>query len=124
MNPKTFLLWGGIILVVLGIVGLLGLNLGERVLWFDTYENWAHLILGVVALVAAYGLGASAQRTLVWIVAVVALVVGIWGFFLGGRPSPNFYGANLENPIDNLLHVVVGIWGILAARAKAAMKTA
>lgn len=120
MNPKTFLLWGGIILVVLGVVGFLGLNLGERVLWFDVYENWTHLVLGIVALLAAYRLGESTQRTLVWIVAVVALVVGIWGFFVAGRPVPNFFGANLENPIDNLLHVVVGIWGILAARGKAA----
>jgi len=122
MHPKTFLMWSGIILVVLSIVGFLGLNLGERVLWFDAYENWVHLILGIVAILASYQLGASAQQTLVWIVAVVALVVGIWGFFVSGRPVPNFFGANLENPIDNLLHVAVGVWGVLAARARPATK--
>ena len=124
MNSKTFLMWGGIILVVLAVVGFLGLNLGQRVLWFDAYENWAHLILGVVAVAAAYRLAESGQRTLVWIVGVVALVVGIWGFYVSGRSAPNFFGANLENPIDNLLHVVVGVWGILAARGRAGMKMA
>lgn len=123
MNPKTFLLWGGIILVVLGILGFVNFRLGNT-LYFDAGENWAHTILGIVAILAAYRLGESAQRTLTWIVAVIALVVGVWGFFVAGRPAPNFYGANLENPIDNLLHLAVGIWGVLAARGKAAMKVA
>lgn len=121
MSPKQFLLWGGIILVVLGILGFLNFRLGGA-LYFDAGENWTHTILGIVAIAAAYRLGESAQRSLVWIVAVVALFFGIWGFVVAGRPAPNFYGlTNLENPIDNLLHLVVGIWAILAARAKPAM---
>lgn len=122
MNPKTFLMWGGIVLLVLAVVGFLGFRIGDT-LWFDAGENWAHTILGVVAVLAAYRLTESAQRTLTWIVAIAALVAGIWGFFVAGRPSPNFFGANLET-IDNLLHVVVGIWGVLAARGKSAMKMA
>lgn len=124
MNPKTFLRWGGIILLVLGILGFIAPNIGGTLFKFWPGENWAHTILGVVALLAAYRLGESAQRTLVWIVAVVALVAGIWGFFVAGRAAPNFLGVNLDNPVDNLLHIVVGIWGVLAARGKSAMKMA
>ena len=29
---------------------------------------------------------------------------------------PNFYGANLENPLDNILHLVIGVWAVLAWR--------
>ena len=45
---------------VLGFVGLIGPT-GQASLfgenwWFDNGENWAHLVLGVVALIAAYAL--------------------------------------------------------------------
>lgn len=120
MNNKQFLLYGGIILLVLGIVGFIEGNsrLLGNALWFDNGENYAHTILGIVAIVAAYALGKSAQRTLVGIVGVVALVAGVWGFLVSGRPEPNFFGANLENPIDNLLHIVVGGWAFWAMRAE------
>lgn len=122
MTPKKFLQWGGIILLLLGILGFVNFRLGDALV-FDAYENWAHTILGIVALLAAYRASGSTQRTLTGIVGVVAIVVGVWGFFRAGNPSPNFFGANLENPIDNLLHVVVGIWAYLSMRGKPAMAT-
>lgn len=112
MNSKQFLTWGGIILLVLGIGGYLFPNIGGRVLFFDAYENVIHTILGIVALAASYWAGANIQKQLVRVVGIIALVVGIWGFLRAGQPEPNFYGANLENPVDNVLHVVVGLWGI------------
>ena len=120
MTPRKFLQWGGIILLLLGILGFVNFRLGDALV-FDRYENWAHTILGIVALLAAYRASESTQRTLTGIVGVVAIVVGVWGFFRAGSPSPNFFGANLENPIDNLLHVVVGIWAYLSMRGKPAM---
>lgn len=122
MTPKLFLQWGGIILLVLGILGFIVPNIGGKVLYFDAGENWAHTILGIVAIAAAYRLNASAQRSLVIIVAIVALFFGVWGFVVAGRPAPNFYGlTNLENPLDNLVHLVVGIWAVLALRGKTGM---
>ncbi len=121
MTTKKFLQWGGIVLLALGIIGFIAPNIGGKALYFDRYENWAHTILGIVALLAAYRASESTQRTLTGIVGVVAIVVGVWGFFRAGSPSPNFFGANLENPIDNLLHVVVGIWAYLSMRGKPAM---
>jgi len=119
MNPKQFLQFGGVILVVLGVVGLLPVFTRENTPWFylDTGENVAHIGLGVVAIAAAYLLTDPAmQKWLVAIVGVVALFFGIYGFVVSGQPAPNTFGlANLESPADNLLHLVVGAWALFAA---------
>ncbi len=59
MNPKQFLLLGGLILTLVGILGFVGVigpsaanSLFGANWWFDNGENWAHLVLGLVALVA------------------------------------------------------------------------
>ena len=122
MNPKQFLVWGGIVLVlvaILGWVGVIGPTADRSIFggswWFDNPENWAHLVLGVVALIAAVALPASGQRPLVMLVGIVGLLVGLWSLFV----STNFLGANLENPADTVLHIVVGIWALLSARKMA-----
>lgn len=115
MNAKQFLLIGGIILLVLGIFGFLFPNpLGNRsILHFDAWENAVHTVLGIGAIAFAYVLPKLWQRWLALIVGVVALFFAIAGFAVSGAPFPNFLGAaNLENPIDNVIHLAVGIWGI------------
>ena len=125
-SPKGFLQIGGVVLVVLGLLGFFGIIgptsnqsfLGE--LWFfTTPENWAHLILGVVALIAAFALHDHKQLSLlVYVVGAVALFFGVLGFFLGSE-TPNLgLGANLENPLDNILHLVVAVWAFWAASGK------
>ncbi len=119
MNPKQFLQIGGAILVVLGVVGLLPVFTKANTPWFylDTGENVAHIVLGVVAIAAAYLLtDAAMQKWLVAVVGVVALFFGVYGFVVAGQPDPNTFGlANLESPADNILHLVVGAWALYAA---------
>jgi len=52
----------------------------------------------------------------------VALFFAVYGFLVGGNPAPNTFGiSNLESPLDDLLHLVVGAWALYAAwRAPAA----
>jgi len=120
MNPKHFLMWGGVVLLVLGVLGFIlpnGELLGKS-LYFDSGENWAHTVLGIVAIVASYTLGASTQRTLTGIVGVVALFFGVWGFVVTSRTAPNFYGyTNLEF-LDNIVHLAVAAWAYLSMRGK------
>lgn len=120
MNPKQFLVAGGAILVlvgVLGMVGVLGPTADDSIFgeswWFDSAENWAHLVIGVVALLAAFVAPASAQRPLVMIVGIVAVLVGVYNFF-----STKFLGANLQSPADLILHLVVGAWALYASMNK------
>ncbi|MBI2845600.1 MAG: hypothetical protein HYX86_03530 [Chloroflexi bacterium] len=114
-NPKGFLVYGGAILLLLGIVGFIVPGLLGELLWFDNSENVAHTVLGIVGLAAAFYFPMSYQRLLVGILAVVALFFGIYPWILPAGSYANqvfnFYGlANLESPLDNLVHLVVGIW--------------
>jgi hypothetical protein len=119
MNPRQFLQVGGIILLLLGIVGFVKPDLLPGLLEFDAAENYAHTVLGIVALLAAYTLGADLQKWLTVVVGVVALFFGVMGFVVSGNPAPNFYGiANLENPLDNVVHLVVGVWALWAAMGR------
>ena len=89
MNPKQFLVWGGIVLVLVGVLGFVGLigptaeaSLFGEAWWFDIGENWAHLVLGVVALIAAYALkSADAQKWLVVLVGLLALFFAAYNIF-------------------------------------------
>lgn len=119
LSPTGFLKIGGVILVALGLIGITGVTNDITFFNLDTGENVAHIFLGVVALVGAFGIrDARAHRILVAIVAVTGLFFGVYGFFLpaGDFMHGNFLGlANLENPADNLLHLVVGTWAAGAA---------
>ncbi len=48
---------------------------------------------------------------------ILLLGLGILGFVLpaGSMSQYNLGVANLENPLDNVLHLVVGIWALWAA---------
>ena len=118
MNPKQFLQIGGLVLVLVGLLGFFGLigpteesSVFGSAWWFDNGENWAHTILGVVALIAAFALKSeSAQKNLVILVGVLGLFFAVYNIF-----SNSFLGANLENPLDMILHLVVGVWALWAA---------
>ncbi len=123
MNPKKFLQIGGAVLVlvgILGFVGVLGPTAEQSIFgsswWFDGGENWAHLILGVVGLIASFALGAGYQRVLVRLLGWIGILVGLYSLFI----SNSFLGANLENPMDTLLHLAVGVWALLAAKGSKA----
>lgn len=120
MNSKQFLQFGGIILVlvgILGIVGVIGPTADKSIFstnwWFDNGENWAHLIIGVVGLIAAYAFPANIQRPLVMLLGILALVIGVYSIF-----KSRFLGSNLENPADTLLHIAIGVWALWASMKK------
>jgi uncharacterized membrane protein HdeD (DUF308 family) len=123
--PRLFLIYGGAVLLLLGIVGYLGIFSEESTPWFwlDPGENLAHTVLGIVALAAVYvpGLNDALRpyyRWIVILVGVIALFFAVYGFIQAGAAEPNTFGlANLENPSDNLLHLVVGIVALAAGFA-------
>lgn len=125
MNPKQFLQLGGVILVLVAVLGFMGVigptpdqSLFGSSWWFDNGENWAHLIFGAIALAASYWLQDEAkQKQFSILVGILALFVGVIGFFLSST-APNFLGANLENPADNILHLAVGVWALWAAKTR------
>lgn len=119
-----FLTLGGIVLVLIAVLGYVGIigptpdtSLFGSFWYFDSLENIAHLVLGVVALAAAFFTPASLQKPLVIIVGVVAVLVGLWSLAF----STMLLGANLENPADSILHLVVGAWALWAGFRKESM---
>lgn len=113
-NPKGFLVYGGAILLLLGIIGFVVPGLLGELLWFDNSENVAHTVLGIVGLATAFYFPASTQRLLVAVLAVVTLFFGIFPWILPpgsfANNILNFYDvANLEY-LDNVVHLVVGVW--------------
>lgn len=115
MNPRQFLLIGGIILVLVGLLGfsVLGPTAEESIFgaawWFDNGENWAHLVIGIVALLLLAA-SHSIQKPIVMLVGIIGILVGIYNIF-----QTNLLGANLEQPADLILHLVVGAWALWAS---------
>lgn len=113
MNPKNFLMIGGVVLVVVGLAGMTGIigptpeqSVFGSLWWFDDAENWAHLVLGIAALAIAVALP-MLQAPITLVVGILGLAVGVWGFV-----SADLLGAMLENPADNILHLAVGAWAV------------
>jgi uncharacterized membrane protein HdeD (DUF308 family) len=123
LYPRLFLIYGGAVLLLLGIVGYLGVFTEPNTpgFWLDGGENLAHTFLGIVALAAVFvpGLNTALKpyyRAIVALVGVIALFFAVYGFLNASGAEPNTFGvANLENPADNLLHLVVGIVALVAA---------
>ncbi len=125
LSSKGFLQVGGVVLILVGLLSYIlpgGALLGEA-WWFDGAEGIAHLTLGVVAIAAAYVLPANLQKPLVVVVGVVALLFGVYGFVLpaGSMTKYNLGVANLENPLDNILHLFVAAWALYASLVSKAM---
>ncbi len=118
LTPRGFLSLGGVVLLAVGILGFIGVlgptpdrSIFGDMWWFDNAENVAHTVLGIVALLAVTMMkDAGMHKMLVLAVGAFALLVGLYN--LGGEVT--LAGATLQNPMDTVLHLVVGVWGLYA----------
>lgn len=121
-TPRMFLIAGGAVLLLLGIVGFLDIFTLKAypAFYLDSAENVAHVGLGVIALAAVYLPGLNSMlapyyRWIVVLVGVIALFFGLYGFVVGGAAAPNTFGlSNLETS-DNIIHLVVAAWAFASA---------
>ncbi len=116
VSPRRFLQLAGTLLAVVAIVGFLRPDLAGDFWRFDPLENWTRLLLGMAMIVLAPVPPPALPRAFAALVGVAMLALGVTGFLVAARPSPNFFGlVNLESPVDNVFHLILGAWGVLAA---------
>lgn len=116
MNIRNFLLYCGVFLVLLGILGYIGITgpsieksiFGQR-WWFDNPENLVHFVIGVVSLVSIYTVSSKMQRNLVFFIGVFATTA----VFYNMRGKGIFFGSTLEYPTDLLLNACIAVWAII-----------
>ena len=120
----------GLILTLLAVVGYLNAYVGlfspsgTPFLWFDAAGNLFHLVPGLtlVAVASIPRLGAaltSAYRPLLVAVGLALLVAAVVGFSLADRSPPNALGVtNFENPVENVIHWLLGMQCLFAATGK------
>ncbi len=113
MSAKTYAMWGGIILLVLGVLGFFT---GDKVISLnsDVVEDLIHVVAGLILVYFGFR-GTDAQAaTWAMVFGVIFLVVGVVGFFLPKLFNllPTGLGA-----IDNIVHLIYGAVGLWAGRA-------
>jgi hypothetical protein len=85
------------------------------------WHNLVHILTGALGLLA-YSAGAYAARQYALGLGAVYIVVAIWGFIVGdGDSILSIIPVNTE---DNILHLLIGVFGILAGLAPERGKTA
>lgn len=102
-----------------GAGALLGCGPGHvfGILDVNGWHNVVHIATGALGL-AAFAAGAYAARTYAFGLGVVYLVVAIWGFVIGSGDSIlSIIPINTE---DSVLHLALGVTGLLAGLASAA----
>ena len=122
MDARTYAKVVGVVVLLVGVVGLIMGDPEGGLLGFniDITEDIVHLASGGLLAYVGFS-GAEAQtRSVVMAVGVVYLLVGILGFVL-----PELFGL-LPTDLDvqdNILHLVLGGLGIMAAKGGAATTT-
>lgn len=110
MSAKAYALYGGIILLVLGVIGILG---GNTLLGLNSepLEDIIHIVAGGLLTWAGYRGGAAQQSMWSKVFGVVFLVVGIVGFF-----NSSIFGLFRQGmaTIDNIVHLIYGVLGAMA----------
>src|SRR4051794_37082612 len=119
----------GATLVVAGIIGFFySTDFGSPgnvdavfgILDVNGWHNIVHILTGVLGLLA-FGAGVYAARQYALAVGVVYIVVSVWGFIVGsGDQILSIIPVNTE---DNVLHLLIGITGLLAGLATAEART-
>ena len=99
---------------VLTLVGILGFVKGDTPfmgLEFTTTHNAVHLITGLIGLVAGLSGGGKGSRAFAQVFGVIYTLVAILGF--ASVPASLVTALHLNTPY-NVIHLVVGLLGLLA----------
>ncbi len=113
MTPKLFLIIGGTILVILGILG----TFSQASFFHPPYWiNWFHFLFGIVVLSVGLKGTPAVQAKLTLFGAVVGTSIGLLGLLFGRYMAVRFNTPELADPSDHVAHLIVGLCAIWALR--------
>ena len=119
MNARQVLLQLGITLILLGLIGLIGLlgpTAGDSLFgarwWLDPGQNWAHLLVGLIAVLSALLVHQLVQRYLAILLGIAALCLSVVSLF-----NPDLWAIHLERPVETVLYALLGIWILVCAES-------
>jgi len=109
MNVKTYCQTAGVILLVLGLAGILGLQIPGFLSVSEPTEIALHFVTGGLAAWAGFTAGgySSFAKSYAQVFGVIYLVLGVIGFIAPDLPL----GIHLDLAC-NLAHLVLGAWGV------------
>ena len=118
MNPKYFLSVSGAILIAVGILGLIGGIIGPtpgdslfgNIWYFNSVEIWAHLAIGIFAIVCAFLLSEKIQKFVSVTLGILLITLGFY-ILLGNY---ELLGAHFEHPADTFFNFIFGVWALMA----------
>ncbi len=118
---KTYSLVVGVVLLLVGIVGFVKSEEGLLGLQFSLVHNLIHALSGVIGIWAGMSKTTGNAKKFAQIFGVVYTLVALVGFV--GQPAFVTEMLNLNTPY-NVIHLAVGLLGILAGFAPMKAATA
>ena len=109
---KTYAVVVGFVLLLVGIIGFVEGDKMMMGLHFNLIHNCIHLVSGLVGLAAGLAGGQKGGRAFAQVFGVVYTIVAIIGF--AGAPVYIVNMLDLQIPMYNYIHVVVGVLGLIA----------
>ena len=109
MRIGTFLKASGLLFLAWGVASwFVPFDEGDR-FYTDVGYNTFYLAIGV--LVTWIGTTWNPELRRIWtgFIGVLFLAMAIMGWAVVGRDAPNFWVVNFENPVDNVVHLGVGL---------------
>src|SRR5579864_6275883 len=109
---KAYAVVVGLVLLLVGIIGFVEGDKMMMGLHFNLIHNCIHLVSGMVGLAAGLAGGQKGGRAFAQVFGVVYTIVAIIGF--AGAPVYVVTMLDLNIPMYNYIHVVVGVLGLIA----------
>ncbi len=109
LTSRRCLLTFGLGLSVLGIVGFFVDTQAGDLYDLGTGQSIAYLIVGLASLLVGEVWGSDWKRAFLGLEGLFFLVVGIAGFAIAGGDSHDLGIFNVENPWENVVHLLLGL---------------
>ncbi len=113
MSPQLFLQIGGGLFLLLGLLGFVVPSMMDGLLQLSDQQNIVHVVLGLASLVLGFVPWAGLEkRWAALVIALIALFFGVMGFVWSENPFNTLGMTDFEDPIDNIVYILIGLWGI------------